>query len=95
MDTSFDISNIVNAIDPIMVWLYILAGYIATDKLYLQDCMRFMHGKKSIAVFLIGLPIALAYLLLQVCGWESVLLNFFVANVAYDYFFKHLKPYLP
>ena len=94
MEETLNIKQVIDAIDFLMVWLFIFAGYVATDKLFLQDCVRFMKGRKSIAVFVAGLPIALVYLILNPHGWVTIILSYLVANILYDLAFKNLKKYL-
>ena len=80
---------------PIMGLMFFLSGYIATDKLFLQDCILFLDGKKSRAVFLAGLPIGLLYYAFGTYGWESILGTYLITNGLYDLIFKYLKQYLP
>jgi predicted membrane-bound spermidine synthase len=80
---------------PIMGLMFFLAGYVATDKLFLHECVLFINGKKSIAVFFASAPIGLLYIAFNSEEWQSVLVTFLATNGLYEYFLKTFKKYLP
>lgn len=76
---------------PTMSAMVLLAGYLATDRLYLQDTILFLNGNKAMAVALISIPIAAMYVTLG-HNLESVFFTYLSTNGLYDLLIKKLKP---
>lgn len=89
---NFDL--ITGSVQPFMVVLYFLIGYVVTDKLYLHDAISFLQGRKAWAVALFCLPI-MVLTLVTGTHWEDAILSFTFTIAIYDNILKHFKTFMP
>jgi hypothetical protein len=95
MEEIFNIEILKNlSVNPVMMMMFFLAGYTATEKLNLHLCFAIFHKNKAYPVFLLCIPIAVIYLITG-SKWEEVLGTYLFVNTFYSHGLKQLQKLLP
>lgn len=80
----------VQGINPSAMTIMLLIGYIATQKLYLQDCffLKDIPSGKAWAVLVTSALISIVYIVTDTLKWETTITTFAAANTFYSLFVK-------
>lgn len=86
-----ELLNVFSMVDPILMSVMVLVGYLVTDHLNLHKCLSLpIKLDKAHYVFLASLPVAIVYTLTAKTTWDIALISYLVANISYSLLIKQI-----